>query len=60
MNFDVELVIPSLVGDAPVRVKIGHAWVNRQSELIVSPEPVSEETIEDMKRVIKWIEGAKA
>ena len=60
MNFDVELVIPSLVGDDPVRVKIGQAWVNRQSELIVSPEPVSEETIEDMKRVIKWIEGAKA
>ena len=56
MNFDIELVIPSLVGEASRRVKIGHAWVNRQNEMIVSPLPVSEETIGEMKRVIKWFE----
>lgn len=60
MNFDIELVIPSLVGEDYRRVKIGHAWVNQQSELMVSPEPVSKDTIEDMKRVSRWIEGAKA
>lgn len=57
MRFDMELVIPSLRGEADERVKVGEAWLNQNQEMLVNAIPVDQETIAKMVEVQKWKEG---